>query len=168
MFESGATVQVLKKGVFFASRANRLLELYRRYSSLDEIDEASRKQIQEKYFQRSFDEVWRETRDYYLRTRPEVVEMAERNPKGKMALVFRWYFIHSNRLAMRGDPEQRVNYQVNCGPALGAFNQWVKGTPLESWRNRNVDEIAEMLMRGAAAYLDRRFRELGGLDGAGR
>ena len=61
-------------------------------------------------------------------------------PKHKMALIFKWYFVHSTRLAMRGSEEQRVDYQVPTGPALGAFNQWVKGTDLASWRNRHRDD----------------------------
>jgi len=43
---------------------------------------------------------------------------------------------------------------------MGAFNQWVKGTALENWRNRHVDEIAEKLMQETAALLNQRFHEL--------
>jgi trans-AT polyketide synthase/acyltransferase/oxidoreductase domain-containing protein len=91
---------------------------------------------------------------------PQAIERAERDPKQKMALVFRWYFIHTSRLALRGNPEDKVDYQIHCGPAMGAFNQWVKGTPLENWRNRHVDEIAQRLMVAAAQLLDRRFQEI--------
>jgi trans-AT polyketide synthase/acyltransferase/oxidoreductase domain-containing protein len=59
-----------------------------------------------------------------------------------MALIFRWYFGYSTQLALSGDSKRRVDYQIHCGPALGAFNQWVKGTELENWRNRHVDVIA--------------------------
>ena len=156
MFESGAKVQVLRKGVFFPGRANKLYELYMRYNSLDEIDYQTRKQIEEKYFRRSFDEVWSETRSYRARLKPGF-ENADPSPKQKMALIFKWYFIHSTRLAMRGVEEEKVNYQVHCGPALGVFNQWVKGTPLESWRNRHVSDIAERIMKGAAAVLTKRY-----------
>jgi trans-AT polyketide synthase/acyltransferase/oxidoreductase domain-containing protein len=92
---------------------------------------------------------------------PEAIEKAERDPKQKMALIFRWYFVHSHRLAFKGDPDNKVDYQIHCGPALGSFNQWVKGTPQEHWQNRHVDEIADMLMRGAADLLNLRFREMG-------
>lgn len=162
MFELGAKVQVLRRGVFFPARANKLYALYQQYNSLNEIDAKTRQQIQEKYFKRSFDEVWAETKTYYQRTMPEEIEKAERNPKHKMALVFRWYFVHTTRLALRGSDEQRVDYQVHCGPALGAFNQWVKGTALEDWHNRHVAEIGEMLMQETAALLNRRFAALSG------
>jgi trans-AT polyketide synthase/acyltransferase/oxidoreductase domain-containing protein len=158
MFESGAKVQVLRKGVFFPGRANKLFELYSRHDSLDAIDSATRKQIEEKYFRRSFEAVWDETEQYHARVTPGF-DAAALSPKQKMALVFKWYFVHSTRLAMRGE-EDRVNYQVHCGPALGAFNQWVKGTPLESWRNRHVADIAERIMRGAACVLSQRYADL--------
>lgn len=159
MFELGAKVQVLKRGVFFPARASKLYELYQRHASLDEIEPGLRRQIQEKYFGRSFDEVWAETEAYYRQADPKKLAEIERSPKQRMAAIFKWYFVHTSRLALRGVAERRVDYQVHCGPALGAFNQWVKGTPLESWRNRRVADIAELIMQGAAAWLNRRFVE---------
>jgi trans-AT polyketide synthase/acyltransferase/oxidoreductase domain-containing protein len=159
MFETGAKVQVLRKGVFFPGRANKLYELYTRHNSLDEIDSQTRKQLEEKYFRRSFEDIWIETKNYFSRVDPEF-EKSKLSPKQKMSLIFKWYFAHSTRMAMRGVEEEKVNYQVHCGPALGAFNQWVKGTALESWRNRHVSDIAERIMSGAAALLTRRYAEL--------
>ncbi len=157
MFEIGARVQVLRKGVLFPARANKLYDLYRQYNSLDEIDEKTCQLIQEKYFKRSFNTVWDETKAYYLKEKPDEISKAEMNPKHKMALIFRWYFIHTTRLAMNGRDDQKVDYQVHCGPALGAFNQWVKGTNLENWRHRHVDHIAEKLMQGTAELLTQRL-----------
>ncbi|HEX8616169.1 MAG TPA: PfaD family polyunsaturated fatty acid/polyketide biosynthesis protein [Thermoanaerobaculia bacterium] len=156
MFETGAKVQVLRKGVFFPGRANRLFELYTRYNSLEELEPQMRRQIEEKYFRRSIEEVWRETKEYYTRADARFAQ-SEPSPKRKMALIFKWYFVHTTRLAMRGADDDRVNYQIQCGPALGAFNQWVKGTPLESWRNRHVADIGERIMQGAAAVLAKRY-----------
>ena len=160
MFEFGAKVQVFKKGLLFPSRAKKLYDLYRQYDSLEQIDPSTRAQLETRYFKRSFAEIFAETKEYYQRVLPQVIERAERDPKQKMALVFRWYFIHTNRLALRGDPAEKVDYQVHCGPAMGAFNQWVKGTGLEDWRNRHVDEIGVRLMRAAAQFLDDRFRAM--------
>jgi trans-AT polyketide synthase/acyltransferase/oxidoreductase domain-containing protein len=160
MFELGARVQVLRRGVLFPARANKLYDLYMHHNSLADIDESVRKQIQEKYFKRSFDEVWRETREFYLKAKPDEIEKAERSPKHKMSLIFRWYFVHTMRIALSGEPDQKTDYQVHCGPALGAFNQWVKGTHLENWRRRHVDELAEQLMHGTVEVLRRRFQEM--------
>lgn len=160
MFELGAKVQVVRKGVFFPARANKLYDLYRHYNSLDEIDDKTKQQIQNKYFHRSFEEVYAETKAYYSQHQPEEIEKAERNPKHKMALIFKWYFVQTMRLARQGSTEQKVDYQIHCGPALGAFNQWVKGTPMENWRNRHVDEIADKLMQATAEFLNERFQLL--------
>lgn len=159
MFEMGARVQVLKKGVFFPARANKLYDLYRQFNSIDEIDEKTKKQLQDRYFKRSFEDVYKDVKAYWP---PEIIVQAEKNPKQKMALIFRWYFGYSTRIALTGEAEQRVDFQVHCGPSLGAFNQWVKDTELQSWRNRHVDQIAEKLMIGTAEILNRRFQEFVG------
>ena len=159
MFEIGARVQVLKKGLFFPARANKLYALYQQYNSLDEIDEKTRRMIQDKYCHRSFEEIYQEVRSYYP---SQEIAKAERNPKLKMVLIFKWYFAHSTRVALSGNQEYKVDYQIHCGPALGAFNQWVKGTPLEDWRNRHVDEIGEKLLHETAELLQQRFLSLFG------
>lgn len=158
MFELGAKVQVFKKGLLFPGRAKKLYDLYRQCASIDDIDPKTREQIEQRWFGRGFDEVYDETRRYYHRVMPGVIERAEMNPKQKMALIFRWYFVHTSRLALQGNENHRSDYQIHCGPALGAFNTWVKGTPLESWRNRHVDDMAEKLMAGAAQVLDSRYQ----------
>jgi trans-AT polyketide synthase/acyltransferase/oxidoreductase domain-containing protein len=156
MFELGARVQVMRKGTLFAARANNLYQLYRQHASLEAIDSRTRSAIEGTWFRRSFDEVWRDTRDYHARTgRPGELERAARDPKHRMALVFRWYFARSIRLALDGDLTERVNFQVHCGPAMGAFNRFVHGTDLQEWRNRHVDIIADRLMHGAAQVLRR-------------
>jgi len=160
MFETGAKIQVLKKGVFFPARANRLYELYRQYNSLDEIDAKTKQQLEEKYFRRRFDEIWEDTKAFFRQRDPEQIRKAEKNPKHKMSLIFRWYFAHSVRLALEGNTEEKVNFQIHTGPALGAFNQWVKGTELEDWRNRHADAIGKKLMEETAILLNRRFEEM--------
>ena len=49
-----------------------------------------------------------------------------------------------------GDLTRKRDYQVWCGPAMGAFNEWVKGSFLEDWRDRHVATIAENILYGAA------------------
>ncbi|MDQ5911202.1 MAG: trans-AT polyketide synthase, acyltransferase and oxidoreductase domain, partial [Pseudomonadota bacterium] len=160
MFEIGAKVQVLKKGVLFPARANKLYEIYRRYEALEQLDPATRRMLEEKYFGRSCEAVWAETRAYYAQVAPAELERAERQPKQKLAMILRWYFVRSNRLALSGDPAGRVDYQIHCGPAMGACNQWLKDTPQADWRNRHVDDLAERLMREAARLLTARFATL--------
>jgi len=120
----------------------------------------TRSQIESKYFKRSFEDIYAETKEYLNRVSPTEIERAEKSPKHKMALVFRWYFVHSNRLAIAGDLDQKQDYQVHTGPAMGAFNQWVAGTELEDWRNRHVDQIGFKIMDCAAEIASTKFKHL--------
>ena len=155
MFEIGAKVQVLKRGTLFASRANRLYELYRTVPGLDAIPAETRAEIEQRYLGRSIDAVWQETANFYAGRAPAELAEAEANPRKKMAMVFRWYFIHSSRLAIDGRADQRANFQIHSGPAMAAANRWLKGTPLEDWRRRHVDVLADRLMEEAAAAVRR-------------
>ncbi len=165
LFELGSRIQVLTKGVFFPARSNRLYDLWRNFDSWVQIDRDMRTRIERDYFGRSFESVYEETRRHYLQRAPAQIDRAERDPKHKLALVFRWYFIHTMRLALSGAGEHRVNFQIHCGPAMGAFNEWVKSTEIESWQARHVDEIADKLMAGTAELLSassRRFAHVSG------
>lgn len=156
MFEIGAKVQVLKKGVLFAARANKLYALYNQYNALEEIPEKTIIQLERNYFNKSIGEIWEEVKNYFRSVGAAAeITKAEQHPKNKMALVFRWYFGHTNKLAFEGNIENKVNFQIHTGSALGAFNQWVKGTELENWRNRHVDKIGINIMEGAAQLLER-------------
>ena len=48
------------------------------------------------------------------------------------------------------EPTRKVDYQVWCGPAMGAFNEWAKGSFLEAPANRRVVTVARNLLHGAA------------------
>jgi trans-AT polyketide synthase/acyltransferase/oxidoreductase domain-containing protein len=167
MFELGAKVQVLKRGVFFPARANKLYALYQQYGSLAEIPQNVQKQLQERYFKRSFEQIWGDTKTYLMNNGRQVeVREAEANPKQKMARVFKWYFAYTTRLALSGDEANRVDFQVHTGPALGSFNKWLEGTELQSWRTRHVDKIAEQLMQGTAAVLQQAYSRMQAASGA--
>ena len=43
-----------------------------------------------------------------------------------------------------------MDHQIWCGPAMGAFNQWVKGSFLEPPEARSAVQIARNLLEGAA------------------
>jgi hypothetical protein len=66
-----------------------------------------------------------------------------------MALVFRWYLGLSSRWANAGEPTRKVDYQVWCGPAMGAFNEWARGSFLEKASNRRIVTVARNLLHGA-------------------
>lgn len=165
MFEMGSLIQVLRKGTFFPARANKLVSLYRQHGSLEEIDAGTRRQIQDRYLKRSFEQAYEEV----CRTHAEAeIARANRVPKHRMALIFKRYYSYTSAWALAGEAEHKVDFQIHCGPALGAFNQWVRGSSLESWRNRHVDVLATRLLDGAAEQLERRVRQMYSLWPVGR
>ncbi|MCZ6502146.1 MAG: PfaD family polyunsaturated fatty acid/polyketide biosynthesis protein [Gammaproteobacteria bacterium] len=150
MFELGVKVQVLKRGTMMAVRGNQLHDLYTHYDSIDEIPAEQRASIEKNIFRMSLEEVWQQTQEFFTETDPGQIEKAERNPKHKMALIFRWYIGHSSRWPMIGDLSRQVDYQLWCGPAMGAFNRWVAGSFLEAPECRTIQQIALNLLEGAA------------------
>jgi trans-AT polyketide synthase/acyltransferase/oxidoreductase domain-containing protein len=149
MFEMGVKVQVLKRGTMFAMRAAKLYELYRAHAGLEELPPAERAQLEKNLFRAPLEEIWAQTRDFWKGRDPAQVERAEKDPRHRMALVFRWYLGLSSRWANAGEPARKVDYQVWCGPAMGAFNEWTRGSFLEQPRNRRVVAVARNLLYGA-------------------
>ena len=150
MFELGVEVQVLKRGTLFGPRAARLYELYRAYDSLEAIPADVMRRLEKEMFQAPAQEVWEGTKDFFQRADPREIERAERDPKHRMALVFRSYLGRSSGWAIQGDPQRRMDYQIWCGPAMGAFNAWAQGSFLAEPANRDVVQIARNLLEGAA------------------
>ncbi len=153
MFEMGVKVQVLKRGTMFPMRAARLLEMYRLYPSLEALPASDRAWLENSIFRQSIEETWAQTRTYFQRRDPQQIAKAENDPKHKMALVFRWYLGQSSRWANQGLSERKVDFQIWCGPAMGAFNEWTKGSYLERPENRRVATVAQNLLYGAAWML---------------
>jgi len=153
MFEMGVRVQVLKRGTMFAMRAAKLYEYYRAYDSIDQIPAPDRASLEKMYFKAPLETIWDQTRAYFLERDPSQVERAERDPKHLMALVFRWYLGKASHWANAGDPGRAVDYQVWCGPAMAAFNEWVRGTFLERPEERRVALVARNILYGAAVLI---------------
>ena len=151
MFEMGVKVQILKRGTMFAMRANKLYDYYRAHNSFEELPAETRAVLERDYFRATFAEIWQGTRDFFLRRDPAQAERADRDPKHKMALVFRWYLSQSSRWPLAGDESRKLDYQIWCGPSMGAFNEWAKGSFLEQPAARDAVTVAHNLLAGAAA-----------------
>jgi trans-AT polyketide synthase, acyltransferase and oxidoreductase domains len=150
MFEMGVTLQVLRRGTMFAPRAARLYAVYRAHPSLEDIPAPVRAKLEREVLGTSVAEVWERTKRFWTARDPEQITRAERDPKHRMALVFRWYLGSSSRWAIEGDTGRRADYQIWCGPAMGAFNRWAAGGFLAERQNRTVVQIALNLLEGAA------------------
>jgi trans-AT polyketide synthase/acyltransferase/oxidoreductase domain-containing protein len=150
MFELGVDLQVLKRGTMFAPRAKQLYELYRTYPSLAAIPDDVAAEVEKKVLGATLADTWASTREFWLERDAEQVTKAESDPRVKMALTFRSYLGLSSRWAIDGQADRRLDFQIWCGPAMGAFNAWTAGSFLAEPANRTVAQVAMNLLEGAA------------------
>ncbi|MGW1603395.1 PfaD family polyunsaturated fatty acid/polyketide biosynthesis protein [Streptomyces eurythermus] len=149
MFELGVKVQVLSRGTMFARRAHLLYELYQSYDSLDDLPAPARTRLERDVLRATVEQVWRETEHFWRERDPRELERAAADPRHRMALLFRWYLGQSSRWAIAGDRDRRLDFQLWCGPAIGAFNHWVAGSCLAAPESRTVAAIGRNLLEGA-------------------
>ncbi|HWX00156.1 PfaD family polyunsaturated fatty acid/polyketide biosynthesis protein [Collimonas sp.] len=149
MFELGVQVQVLKRGSLFAVRATALWDLYRTFPSLEALPPAERERLERQFFRLPFTEIIAATDAFWRERNPALANLATRDPKVQMGLVFRWYLGQSSRWAILGQEERLFDYQVWCGPAMGAFNAWAADTRFAKPEARRAAEIADALMKAA-------------------
>ena len=153
MFEMGVNVQVLKRGTMFSMRASKLYELYRAFGSVDDLPVEERAKLEKTIFRAPLSEIWESTRSFFAQRDPRQIERAATDPKHQLALVFRWYLGQSPVWASRGESSRRIDYQIWCGPAMGAFNEWSKGSFLANVAQRQVVPVALNILFGAAVLL---------------
>ncbi|BAZ29582.1 2-nitropropane dioxygenase, NPD [Cylindrospermum sp. NIES-4074] len=150
MFEMGVKLQVLKRGTLFPLRAQKLFDLYKNYDSIEQIPQEERDKLEKQILRKSLQAVWEETVNYLSQRNPDKLTKAANNPKLKMALIFRWYLGLSSRWSNTGEKGREIDYQIWCGPAMGGFNDWVRGSYLADSHNRKVVDVAYHIMTGAA------------------
>jgi PfaD family protein len=150
MFELGVKVQVLRRGTLFGVRAQKLYEVFSSYDSLEAIPAPERARLEADIFRLPLDQVWLQTEQFWARRDPRQNERAMREPKHRMALCFRWYLGQASRWAIEDEVTRRTDFQIWSGPAIGTFNDWVRGSFLEPVEQRTVAQIGFNLLEGAA------------------
>jgi hypothetical protein len=90
------------------------------------------------------------------------VERAEKDPKHKLALVFRSYLGQASRWANAGVADRALDYQIWTGPAMGAFNEWTAGSFLAAPENRRAALVAKNILYGAAVLTRAHFLRVQG------
>lgn len=150
MFEMGVKLQVIKRGTMFAMRGNKLYELYSTYDSIDAIPATQRQQLEQVIFKKPIEEIWSLTQKFFNQIEPQQIEKAKHDAKHKMALIFRWYLGLSSHWANVGEESRKLDYQIWCGPAMGAFNDWTKASWLEQPATRKVAAVALNILYGTA------------------
>ena len=149
MFEMGVKVQVLKRGTMFAVRAAKLYDIYQRYGTWSAVPAKQREALEKDVFRCRYEDAWSSTRAFFTRRDPRQVERADKDLRHQMALVFRSYLGQSSKWSVHGDADRRIDYQIWCDPAIGAFNRWAEGTFLEKPENRRTVNVARNLLTGA-------------------
>ncbi|RTZ95427.1 MAG: 2-nitropropane dioxygenase [Deltaproteobacteria bacterium] len=150
MFELGVKVQVLKRGTLFPLRARKLYDLYTRYETYGDIPDEDRRWIETDLLKKSFDDEWQLTREFFARRDPGQLQRAQKSPRHRMALVFRSYLGQASTWANTGVTDRRLDYQIWCGPAMGAFNEWTRGSFLADTGQRDIVTVAHNFIFGAA------------------
>lgn len=150
MFEMGVKVQVLKRGTMFPLRAQKLYDIYRQYPQWEAVPPKERTSLERDFFRRTFEEEWARTCIFFEERDPSQIQRAAKDPRHKMALVFRSYLGQSSSWANSGDPDRQVDYQIWCGPSIGAFNEWIRASFLEQPANRQTVTVALNFLLGAA------------------
>ncbi len=150
MFEMGVKVQVLRRGTMFATRAQKLYDAYMSHDSIENLPAGVRARLESEIFKAPLETIWADTKAFWEQRDPHEVERANKDPHHRMALCFRWYLGKASRWANAGEPTRIMDYQIWCGPAMGAFNTWAKGSFLEDPKNREVGQIALNFLEGAA------------------
>jgi len=164
MFEMGVKVQVLKHGTLFPMRAQKLYDLYSRFDSIDQIPADEREKLEKQVFKRDIASIWQDTVKFFSERDPAQIDRAQNNPKRKMALIFRWYLGLASRWSNSGEKGREMDYQIWCGPAMGSFNDWVRGTYLAEPENRRVADVALQILTGAACQYRLQTLKLQGLQ----
>jgi PfaD family protein len=164
MFEMGVKVQVLKRGTLFAMRAQKLYDWYRQYDGIGAMPLADRQQLEGQILGRPFDAVWADCEAFFTRRDPRQLARAAAESRHKMALVFRWYLSQASRWATGGAEARKTDFQVWCGPGMGAFNEWTRGTFLADPARRTLGAVALNLMHCAAVLKRAEFASLCGAN----
>ena len=152
MFEMGVDLQVLKKGTMFPARAKKLYEIFVQYPSLDAIPADVSARLEKQVFRKPMQTIWDETVAFTLNQLkdPDKIARAEKDPKLKMALVFRWF------LGLSSAGQQRRRRPRSPGVVrpghrlLQRLYRWDTPRPEGSGVYPDVHEANANVLRGVA------------------
>ena len=132
MFEMGVKVQVLKRGTMFAMRAAKLYELYR---SLRQPGGDARRRARRAGEEPVPRPARRDLGSRRATSSGSATRRRSSGPSATRSTGWPWCSagIWASRRAGPTPASRRgkLDYQVWCGPAMGAFNEWAKGSFLE-------------------------------------
>ena len=153
MFELGVKVQVLKRGTMFArarATALRALPRVRQRSRRSRPTLRAELETRDASAHRST-AIWDETEAFWARTRPGRGRARRARPEAPDGAGLPLVPRHVEPLGDRRRRRRRADYQIWCGPAMGAFNALGRrARSSKPRRDRTVVQIALNLLEGAA------------------
>ena len=156
MFEIGVKVQVLKRGTMFAQRGQKLYDLYRTYDTLETFaGRRTRATSRRQYFRASIDDDLERDASVFRNSATRARSNA-RNASRGTAWRCSSDGISFTSIAL-GRPTGRTTVaetiQIWCGPAMGAFNDWVRGSFLATARKPHGRPDCTQPPRGSRGQL---------------
>lgn len=164
LFERGGSVQVVGKGLRFAERAQKLYDGYCLHDSVGELPESFVSYLEREIFRETLEDAWLACEGYLKKTSPKLLERAVMDKKFQMALLFRSYLGQAVRWALEGNAERRDDFQIWCGPSMGAFNAWAQGSYLQEVEKRSAPDMALQFLTGAARLIRLQLLRCQGID----
>ena len=148
--EADYRVRVTKFGTMFATKANRMEELYRSTDSLEELSREGLTFLEDKVFQCSLVEAYENAEPFLRKWWPNLVEEARGSSKARASLLLKWYLYESNQWAIDGIKGRQMDFQVRGDGSIGSFNLWRENTDFGDISKITVVQLALNLLKGAA------------------
>lgn len=149
LFEFGEKKSILKKGTLYAVRAQKVYDIYLKYSSLEEIPD-EQEELLEYYFGISLEQMYQ---SIVRRVSNREKILIGEQPKYKLGVVLKEYLQLCFIQVKIGEKDWEINYGIEVGSELADMNRWLEGTDLETWKQRKVTIIAKRMMDEGADLL---------------
>ena len=129
----------------------KLHEIYNRISKMADIEQSLLAQIQEKYFDKSVEEIYNEIKN---KLSDAEKKRAENDSKFKFGLIISWYYDHCTNCAIDMENAQNLNCLIPVSSAMGRMNLLLENTEYTNWQNRHPDILSKLIMSGAEQKLN--------------
>ena len=153
--ELGIKMNVVRKGLLFPARANKLFDLYKRYNAIDEIEADVIHSIETRIFKKNINTFSKESEKFFSESE---LKTFNTNPKSKLLHIIKCYYQVALHDAIEGNENNKINFLIKCNPTMGFFNRWAKGKSIENWIDRDVDKIGIMMLEEASTIITK-FKE---------
>ena len=160
--DSELPIPVTRFGTMFATRANRMLDIFKRTSTFAELQKSDREFLEGTMFQMSLPQAYENAQNFFTQWWPEQVKTAMTSDKARAALLMKYWLFEASRKTFDGTDGAEMDYQVRADGSIVAFNKWRAGSVFDDERKITVCGLAKNLLEGALVVSRMRsLREMG-------